>query len=176
MRRRSEQLILISAGHGSKVWAQWLLHKSKQPGEQIRTVLSSIHGRAKSRRMRGSSYLIFLWIFVLTGALSIALLSTTMNEFQGSAMLRDTLAATNIAEAGLARALYELNYGEGEFKRMDEVSLGQGAYSVQKLSVNGRTLLRATGAVPASKPRVVRTITAELKETTHGYVAVQKKY
>jgi len=126
--------------------------------------------------MRGSSYLIFLWIFVLTGALSIALLSTTMNEFQGSAMLRDTLAATNIAEAGLARALYELNYGEGEFKRMDEVSLGQGAYSVQKLSVNGRTLLRATGAVPASKPRVVRTITAELKETTHGYVAVQKKY
>jgi len=126
--------------------------------------------------MRGSSYLIFLWIFVLTGALSIGLLSTTMNEYQGSAMLRDTLAATNIAEAGLARALYELNYGEGEFKGMDEVPLGQGAYSVQKLTVNGRTLLRATGAVPASKPRVVRTVTAELKKTTHGYVAVQKKY
>jgi len=176
MRRRSEQLILISAGHGSKVWAQWLLHKSKQPGEQIRTVLSSIHGRAKSRRMRGSSYLIFLWIFVLTGALSIGLLSTTMNEYQGSAMLRDTLAATNLAEAGLARALYELNYGEREFVSIDNVPLGQGAYSVQKLTVNGRTLLRATGAVPASEPRVVRTVTAEVRKTAHGYIAVQKKY
>ena len=176
MRRRSEQLTLISAGHGSKVWAQWLLHKSKQPGEQIRTVLYSIHGRAKSRRMRGSSYLIFLGILVLTGVLSTALLSTTMNEYQGSAMLRDTLAATNLAEAGLARALYELNYGEREFISMDNVPLGQGAYSVQKLTVNGRTVLRATGAVPASEPRVVRTVTAELRKTAHGYVAVQKKY
>ncbi len=176
MRRRSEQLIMISAGHGYKVWAQWLLHKSKQHGEQIRSVLYSIHGGTKSRRMRGSSYLIFLWIFVLTGALSIALLSATLSEYQGSAMLRDTLSATNLAEAGLARALYELNYGDQEFIGMDNVSLGEGTYSVQMLSVNGQILLRATGAVPADRSRVVRTVTAELKETTHGYVAVQKKY
>lgn len=135
-----------------------------------------ILAQKKLRPSQGSSYLIFLWIFLLTGVLSMALLSATLSEYQGSALFRDRLAATNLAEAGLARALYELNYGEREFVGTDNVPLGQGAYSVHTLSANGRTLLRATGAVPAINARAVCTITAELQKTARGYVAVQKKY
>jgi hypothetical protein len=125
---------------------------------------------------QGSSYLIFFWVLVLTGVLSTALLSTTLNEYQGSALLRDTLAAINLADAGIARALYEFNYGQQEVVSIDNVALGDGIYSVHTLTVNGRKLLRATGAVPAEEPRAVRTVTAELVSTAHGYVAVNKKY
>lgn len=176
MKHSTKQLIVILAGHGLKECARWLLHEGKQRGEWMRSVLYSTHGRVKSRRMRGSSYLIFFWVMLLTGVLSVALLSTTLNEYQGSALLRDTLAATNLAEAGLARALHELNYGNGEFTSMENVPLGDGAYSVQKITVNGRTLLRATGAIPVDGSRVVRTITAELRKTARGYIAVHKKY
>jgi Tfp pilus assembly protein PilX len=176
MRHSAKRLILICADHGLEEWPRRLFHERKQRAKQSLSVLYGIHGRTKSRRIRGSSYLIFFWIMVLTGVLSMALLSTTLNEYQGSALLRDRLAATNLAEAGLARALHELNYGNGEFTSVENVPLGDGAYSVQKITVNGQTLLRATGAIPADGSRVVRTITAELKKTAHGYIAVQKKY
>ena len=98
------------------------------------------------------------------------LVNTSSQEYLTAANLRDSIAAMHLAEAGIQRALYELNYNGANSVVLESISLGRGAYSVRLMSEEGKPMLIANGFVPSKKWRIKRTIQAELNGTADGYV------
>lgn len=94
---------------------------------------------------------LFIVLSVITGA---------QLYFQNSTYSQDAVKATQLAEAGVDKAINSLNKTGGGYTGETETSLGDGTYSVAITSTDVATkVITATGYIPnKSKPRVKRTV------------------
>jgi type II secretory pathway component PulK len=128
------------------------------------------------QRNRGTTYLGLIAMMSLAFILCAMLLDSSSQEYLNAANLRDAIAARNFAEAGIQRALYELNFGAEQSVNLENIALGKGAYSVRLSTVEGKPMLISTGSVPAEKPRIKKTVRAELRKLPGGYSIAQVEY
>jgi Tfp pilus assembly protein PilX len=128
------------------------------------------------RNDRGTTYLALMTMLALAFTLCAMLVQSSSHAYLATANLRDSLAALNLAEAGIQRALYELNYAAAETVSLDRVSLGNGAYRVRLSTAEGKIFLTSTGFVPAERSRMEKTLRAELLHSAGGYSIAQLQY
>ena len=101
---------------------------------------------------------------VILGA--IVLLSGTYTAKQSSRYSLDTLDVTNLAEAGIDKAVASLNKTGGSYNGENETFLGNGSYSVIITSKSAiTTQIQSTGYIPnKSNPKLKKTVKIEVSK------------
>lgn len=103
--------------------------------------------------------MLFIVLFVVTGS-SV--------YYQSSQYSFNAESATNIAEAGVDKALASLNKTGGSYNGESETFLGEGSYSVIVTNKDASTkIIQSTGYIPnKSTPKVKRTISIQVSTGT----------
>ena len=95
----------------------------------------------------------------------VYLLSNTLTAKQSSRYSLDTLDATNLAEAGLDKAVASINKTAGNYSGETETKIGNGSYSVKVTSEGSSYLVESTGSIPnATNPTSKRKVSVRLEK------------
>ena len=130
-----------------------------------------------TNKRHGVTLLVFICIVAIISILSMALHSNVLTTFAGSVRLERNIQALHLAEAGLETALYRLNHENKNLTSIPQQRLGSGSFEViiQHNSNNNITVI-SKGGVPAERPWITRTVTAELVESNGTFTIKHKKF
>lgn len=114
----------------------------------------------------GQMFILAIIALGLVMVTTITLLSGSLTSFQNSKYSLEALQATNLAEAGLDKAVASLNKLGGSYSGESETMLGPGSYSVTITSLTPSTkLIQATGFIPNKQnPKLKRTIKIQVSK------------
>lgn len=104
--------------------------------------------RGAPRGSMGSVWLATLAL-ILVSWVALATLQLSLAARQRSAnRMRLSTAAVHLAEAGVAKALWEASSGNGGYKGEEDVPLDSGTFSVAVRREGGQLIVTATGWIP----------------------------
>lgn len=100
---------------------------------------------------------------IITGV--VAVYSGSLTTKQNSRYSLDNLDATNLAEAGIDKAVASLNKTAGSYSGESETILGNGSYSVQVTPIDSNTIkITSTGYIPnAQNPKTKKKVSIEIQ-------------
>lgn len=114
------------------------------------------------RRIRNSrgGVIIVLIVFILFSWLSLVGLQMDLARRNDSVnRLRSSAAAAALAEAGAAKALWELRRGNAGYTGEADIRLDTGTFSVALRREGGQTVITATGYLPdRTRPRAAESV------------------
>src|SRR5437879_12503918 len=138
-----------------------LTESGNQGSTESRNGLSRLRdaGTARLSDERGSALAAVLVLVVLLTMVGVAMVNSTFTEISVAYNAGDTAAAQYAAEAGLSRAIYELNQNAGWTG--PTAAIGAGQYAVTRTSAGLIRSITSTGtprggrpsSQPASQPR-----------------------
>lgn len=108
----------------------------------------------------GQVFILATVVLVLLMMSTLLIIGNSLHFSQNSKYSLESIQATNIAEAGVDKAVASLNATGGSYTGESETMLGQGSYSVTIVSENANIkIIYATGYLPnKTNPKVKRTI------------------
>lgn len=114
-------------------------------------------------KQNGQMFILAIIALGVVMVTTITLLSGSLTSFQNSKYSLESIQATNIAEAGLDKAVASLNKLGGSYSGESETFLGPGSYSVTITSLTPSTkLIQSTGYIPNKiSPKVKRTVSIQ---------------
>ena len=112
---------------------------------------------------------ILILVFVALGVVLFTVLFVIAGSqvyFQNSRYVAQAESATNIAEAGLDKALASLNATAGSYSGEEETMMGDGSYSVEVIPVSTSTkIIESTGYIPNKlSPKAKRKIKIQVSK------------
>lgn len=109
---------------------------------------------------KGEILVMSLIILTLVFINTILIMSGSLTFSQSSRYSTEEIQAVNLAEAGVDKAISSLNTLGGEYTGDEEITLGNGSFSVTVTSPDAATkIIKSTGYIPNKvKPKVKRTI------------------
>lgn len=108
----------------------------------------------------GQAFILSIVVLFLILLNTLALLSGSLLFFNNSKYTVESLSATNLAEAGIDKAVASLNATGGTYNGELETILGGGSYSVTITNINaGTKKIKSTGYIPnKAAPKSKKTI------------------
>lgn len=114
----------------------------------------------------GQVFILITVVLAVVMLTTVAIIGGALTFSQSSKYSTETVQATNLAEAGIDKAVASLNKTGGSYNGENEVNLGEGSYTVEITSVDSSTkLIKATGYVPnKANPKSKKTVTMKVSK------------
>ncbi len=114
----------------------------------------------------GQMFILAVIVLVLVMINVVLVISNSLTLFQNSKYSSGALTATNLAEAGIDKAVASLNKSAGTYNGESEVKIGAGSLGVVITPKDASTkIIEATGYIPnKSNPKFKKTIRAEVSK------------
>lgn len=123
--------------------------------------------RSKNFQSGQTVIIALFFVFVLTVASGVLVTSVLLYSNHGRLAYANE-RALQLAEAGIDKAIYEINQTAGYTGEAD-APLGGGTYTVTVTDASNKKIIESTGFVPDSaSPRARKTVRVELKTSTTG--------
>ncbi len=113
---------------------------------------------------KGQVFILALIVLTLVLFSTVGIIGGALTLSQSSKYSTESVQATNLAEAGIDKAVASLNTRGGAYNGETETPLGVGSYSVSVTSKNASTyLITSTGYVPnKTTPKAKRTVKIQI--------------
>lgn len=150
-------------------------------------------GNISGKGEQGNAYILTIMIGLVLSILSHMLISNVSTEFQKCRQMKEKLAAFNLAEAGIEKAIHELTRGcrrdrsctcplctvetggqppeessSGRIAPMGEknIPLGDGSINIEIQAMDDKIIIISTGFIPNQKtPRVKERVKVVINNT-----------
>lgn len=112
----------------------------------------------------GQIFILSLIVLSLITLVTISLIANSLTFKQSARYSLDKLEATNLAEAGIDRAVAALNKSAGQYSGENNTPLGNGVYTVKITPIDSNSLLvSSTGYTPnATNPKSQQTVSIKI--------------
>src|SRR5581483_4312760 len=115
---------------------------------------------------QGQIFIFAIIILSLVIVITVVLLNSSVTFLKNTTTSVEMIQATNLAEAGIDKAVASLNVSGGSYNGESETPMGPGTFSVSISSLNvSSVLVTATGYVPNKlKPLATKTVTIQVSK------------